>query len=117
MQPSHSFTVKAAGGILRVLQTQCAIAEAFDPSAPGPHPQFHDFQAIWDTGATNSAITQKVVTTCALKPIGMTKVCGVNSTEMSEVYLVNMGLPNRVAIQHVRVTKGILAGNADILIG
>src|SRR5437016_9233016 len=106
----HSFTVKSQGGILRVLQTPCGIAEAFDPvgTPAAQHPQLQQFQAIWDTGATGSVITQKVVDACALKPISMTQVHGVNSSELSEVYLVNIILPNNVGVRQVRVTKGRL---------
>lgn len=118
MQNSSSFTVRSSGGTLRVLQTACSVSEAFDPkTASQPYPQFHDFQAIWDTGATNSVITQRVVDTVHLQPIGMTLVQGVHSKEMSEVYLVNVRLLNGVGVPHVRVTKGILANGVDVLIG
>lgn len=39
-----------------------------------------DFKAIWDTGATHSVITKKVVDQLGLIPTGMTKVLGVNSS-------------------------------------
>lgn len=103
---------------MRQLQTSCRIAAAFDPAAPPPHPPFHEFQAIWDTGATNSVITQRVVDACGLQPIGLTRVHGVDSDKESERYLVNVGLPNMVAVQGVNVTKGALpAGTFDVLIG
>jgi predicted aspartyl protease len=116
MPNSSSFTVRSSGGVLRVLQTPCELAPAFDPTV-GPIPQFHSFQAIWDTGATNSVITQAVVDRCGLQPIGMTQVQGVNSSVPSEVYLVTIGLLNQVKVQSVRVTKGTLAGAVDVLIG
>jgi hypothetical protein len=115
--PSSSFTIKSTGGVLRVLQTHCAVAEAFDPATtPAPYPQFHQFQAIWDTGATISAVTQKVIDTCGLKPISMTDVHGVGGVHRSEVYLVNIVLPNNIGVKQVRVTRGILA-NVDVLFG
>jgi hypothetical protein len=118
MQNHSSFTVRSSGGTLRALQTPCSIAEAFDPNTtPQPHPPYHPFHAIWDTGATNSVITQQVVTAVSLQPIGMTLVQGVHSTEMSEVYLVNVGLLNGVGVPQVRVTKGILSPGVDVLIG
>lgn len=118
MQKSSSFTVRSNGGVFRALQTACTIAEAFDPNTTSqPYPQFHQFQAIWDTGATNSVITQRVVDTVHLQPVGMTLVQGVHSEEMSEVYLVNVGLLNGVGVPHIRATKGILATGVDVLIG
>jgi gag-polyprotein putative aspartyl protease len=118
MQPQLSFTVKSTAGILRVLQTTCGVAEAFDPAATSAdkRPQFHNFQAIWDTGATGSVITQKVVDTCALKPVSMTEVHSIQGKEDSEVYLVNIVLPNGVGCRQIRVTKGRII-NADVLIG
>lgn len=76
-----------------------------------------EFDAIWDTGATNSVISTKVVDECGLKPIGMTRVFHAGgSTENCEVFLVSIFLPNKVVVPTVRVTKGVLAG-CDVLIG
>ncbi len=41
----------------------------------------------------------------------------MHGVQLSEVYLINILLPNNVGIGRVRVTKGLLAGNADVLIG
>lgn len=118
MPASHSFTVTAQGGLLRVLQTQCHVCQGFDPAEGLPPHQFLSFNAIWDTGATASVITQQVVDACGLQPIGMVQVHGVHSTELSEVYLVNIRLPNGVAFPNVQVTKGNLpGGGGDLLIG
>jgi predicted aspartyl protease len=114
---SSSFTVKSNGGVLRELRTACRVSEAFDPAtAPQPHPQPRDFECIWDTGASNSVITQRVVDECGLKPIGMTQVHAANSSDLAEVYLVNIILLNRVHVPNVRVAKMGLKG-MDLLIG
>ncbi len=47
----------------------------------------------------------------------MAKVHGVHGEAESETYLVNVGLPNNVVFFGVRVTKGLLVGGADVLIG
>jgi Aspartyl protease len=119
MQQHHSFTIKSQGGTLRVLQTQCGVCEAFDPqtTAPAQFPKLQSFLAIWDTGATGSVITQRVVDACGLKPISMAEVHGLNSKTLSEVYLVNFLLPNNVGVKQVRVTKNLIHGNSDVLIG
>jgi hypothetical protein len=119
MRPQHSFTVRSSGGVLRVLQTACAVTEAFDPvtTPPAQYPKAEQFQAIWDTGATGSVVTQKVVDACALKPISMTEVHGIHGSELSEVYLVNIMLPNGLGVGQIRVTKGRIFGGADVLIG
>ena len=76
----------------------------------------HEFTAIWDTGATGSVITQKVIDACSLAPTGMVEVHGVHDSQFSETFLVNIRLPNSVAFGQLRVTKGNLK-DADVLIG
>lgn len=118
MQPApKSFTVNA-DSILRVLLTRCAVAPAFDPTttSPGKHPKHQDFDAIWDTGATNTVISPQVVNACNLKPFSMAQVHTASGTSVCEVYLVNIALPNGVAFANVPVTNQPLTG-AHVLIG
>ena len=75
------------------------------------------FNAIWDTGATNSVISQAVVDACGLLPTGMATVHHAGGSSQAETYLVNIGLPQMVVFNGVRVTKAELAGGADMLIG
>ena len=75
-----------------------------------------DFDAIWDTGASGSVITQAVVDACGLVPTGIAQVHGVHGPKQTETYLVNIALPNNVVFTGLRVTKGDILG-ADILIG
>lgn len=112
----RSFTIAAIGGLLNTLKSKCGVSQAFDPSRGGVPPAFSEFDAIWDTGATNSVITQKVIDACELLPTGIARVQGVLGESESETYLVNIGLPNKVIFHTVRVTKGNFLG-ADILIG
>lgn len=113
---SRSFTTTAIGGLFNVLKNQCGISQAFDPAAGGTQPPITQFDAIWDTGATNCVITQAVIDACSLVPIGMAQVHGVHGASIEEVFLVNIYLPNGVACSSIRVTKGSFLG-ADILIG
>jgi hypothetical protein len=116
MPQSSSFTVKAIGGRLRVLQTQCRIAAAFDPAVQ-PLPTGSEFLAIWDTGATNSVVTQKAIDACGLKQIGLAQVSGVGGTTTEPTYLVSIQLPQGVGFNPVQVTRGILGHGSDVLIG
>lgn len=76
-----------------------------------------EFDAIWDTGATNCVITQSVIDACGLVPTGQAKVSGVHGEEETrDTYLVNIILPNAVGVQSVRVTKGDMQF-VDFLIG
>lgn len=116
--PSFRAFTTSGKGLLRVLQNKVEITAGFDPkkTPANKQPSFKTFTAIWDTGATGSVITQKVVDRCGLKPTGMTRVHGVHGEGNAEVYHVNIGLPNKVAFPNVSVTKGILAVS-DALIG
>jgi hypothetical protein len=113
---SHAFTLTSPG-LLRAIITGARVSAAFSPlSPPIPTPALQQVQAIWDTGATSSVISQRVVDTCLLKPVGVTDVASVAGVSLSEVYLINIFLPNEVGFPNVTVTKGNL-GKIDVLIG
>jgi predicted aspartyl protease len=78
----------------------------------------HDavFIPVWDTGATGSVITQKVIDELGLKEISITEAYGADGKYNTEVYLINLVVPNGVSIQPLRVTKGKLQG-FDVLVG
>lgn len=111
-------TVPAVGrGILRQIRVPVAVRQAFDPKLDeSKRPTACSGAAIWDTGATGSVITQHIVDSCGLKPVGMTMVSGVHSAERSPVYLVNIELPN-VGFADISVTLGKLPKGTDVLIG
>jgi predicted aspartyl protease len=113
---SHSFTVHAPA-LLRELKTDVGIAPAFDPIGTGPHPNFTQFEAIWDTGATHSVVSEKVVNECKLKPVGMTEVHTANGSCDCEVYIINLMLPQKVFFPNIHVTKANLGGKTELLIG
>ena len=61
-----SFTTRYTG-LANALTSPVKISENFNPATPSfdfskpPNPDDDNFEAIWDTGATHSVITQKVV--------------------------------------------------------
>jgi predicted aspartyl protease len=73
--------------------------------------------AIWDTGATNTAITPRIVKQLNLLPISMTRVSTAGGLIDTPVYLVDVFLPNFVAIPSLRVTECELVQDTDVLIG
>ena len=73
-------------------------------------------RAIWDTGATNSVINQKVVDACGLVATGAAQCQGVHGNSIVDTYFVNIMLPNGIGHAMIRVSKGDL-GTADMLIG
>jgi len=72
------------------LVNEVGLSEAFDPqSPPAQIPKTLQWKAIWDTGATNSAITKEVVDALGLSPIGPVEVKGVHGKKLVDTYLVN----------------------------
>ena len=115
--PSRSFTVKS-NGLANTLVNEVHVYSAFLPS--NPPKKFSDtkkFLAIWDTGATNSLITKRVVKECKLKPTGVTEVHTVGGTKRTNTYAVSVFLPNDVVFGQLRVAEGNIYGKADVLIG
>ena len=113
--PPSSFNL-AYNGISRVITTAVRIGEAFSLGTSIPKPPEIEYQAIWDTGATQTAITKKVAADCGLKPTGMCKVSTASGEVDTCTYFVSLYLPNRVCLPQVRATEAILRG-ADVLIG
>ncbi len=108
-------------GITRILQNEVHVSKAFDPSsAPKPlSPQkvgAKKFTAIWDTGATGTVISQKVINECGLKPIGIAEVNTANKKRLSSVYFASIFLPNYVYFPQLRVIEGTIS-EGDVLIG
>ncbi|MEI0703000.1 retropepsin-like aspartic protease [Brachyspira intermedia] len=76
-----------------------------------------EYDAVWDTGATNTAITHKVYKELNLKAIDSSKVRGVNSgIHTVDIVLIDISLVNKVNIKDVRA--GVCdIGGCDMLIG
>lgn len=111
-------TITSKKGILRELRCDSFVSAAFDPKVVpiGNQPGYRKYTALWDTGATHSVISPAVVAALGLKPTGMKQVFGVSGADVCETFLVNIGLPNKVAFPQVEVTVGQLTG-IDVLIG
>ena len=101
----------------KVLSNEVDVATAYDIEGGGS-PDFKKYLSIWDTGATRTSITKRVVAECGLKAIGITQIRGVNATRLANLYLVNLRLPSSVEFVKWKVV-GIegLSGDAEVLIG
>lgn len=74
-------------------------------------------KALWDTGATNSAITSSLAKKLKLLPIGKAQVEYGGSTAITNVYLVNIFLPNKFIIPFNQVTECKDSTKFDLIIG
>ena len=112
-----SFTRIHTKGISRILISNVYVSETYNTPNRPKNLIIKNYTAIWDTGATHSVITKKVVMECKLWPSGMTRVSHAGGESTSNTYFVNIYLPNRVEVCGVRVTEGVLIGSVDVLIG
>ena len=112
---SAAFTTRFPQRV-NVLQSEVGVSEAYHPSPGSIQPPVTKFNAIWDTGASGSVINQRVISALKLEPTDETDVHTANGKRKAGVYLVNIYLPNKVAIPGIRVTEGEILGDA-ILIG
>lgn len=102
----RSFTMKSEGRLLSYLATVCHV-NAFDPSVKvGDKNDGNRFAAMWDTGATHSIITPRVVEALGLEPIRAIRPVstqGVNGLEKSQAFLVNIHLPGKIIAREFTV--------------
>ena len=100
-----------------VLTNEVEISSAYDPSTGNASPIFKKCVAIWDTGATTTAITKQLSQECGLKATGMAQVRGVHSTARVNVYLINLRLPNKVVpafTTYSSVRRNVLTNEVEI---
>lgn len=110
----HAFTTRY-GGRTRVLHTKVGVCLPVTPEeVRAGQTKLVEYVAIWDTGATHSAITQKVVADLGLKPTGVREVRHGGGKSLNNTYLVNISLPNGVMVGQVRVTEVQLIPNDNL---
>ncbi len=75
-----------------------------------------EYKAIWDTGATNSVISEELALRLNLTPNGIATCSTANGMKEAKKYIVSLHLLNGVEVSDVHVTEGTLPG-IDFLIG
>lgn len=74
-------------------------------------------KALWDTGATHSAIDTNTAKHLGLKPSGRTIVKYGSGDAETNIYIVDIYLPNLVRLVGVQVTECDPTGTHGVLIG
>lgn len=77
---------------------------------------FITIEALFDTGATRSVISEKAARDARLVPVGKCSVGTAGGRVIQAMHLVTLALPNHVLIGGVEVTAAPLPG-IDALIG
>ena len=75
------------------------------------------YRAIWDTGATNTVVSNKVVDEMKLIPTGKAPVSTANGQTIANRYIVTLELPNHLVINDMEITGGNLGEDVDLLLG
>ncbi len=106
------------GGRLRKILTPALVSKAFDiKNPPSPLPQKLKVAALWDTGATGSAITAKVVSALELQPTGSVLMGTAGGPTRVNTHVVAMILPNRVGFPGVIVSELQDTDDYDVIVG
>lgn len=114
MDNYRAFSLKASG-LLNTLQTEALIISDVRDKSFNPIPKM--WTALWDTGASKSCISKRIVEYLHLIPVGKTSISTANGISDVNTYFVNVGLPNGVMIPNVLVSCADLGDNLDALIG
>jgi hypothetical protein len=73
--------------------------------------------ALWDTGATMSAITPEIQNKLKVAPVDKKTIAGIHSIKEVDVVLITIELPNRVIKQTIKAAVCDMASNSEMLIG
>lgn len=80
--------------------------------------EFHTDKAQWDTGATRTCISKKVVQELGLVPIGLENIRTPSGCKTVNKYLVDIVLRNDVTVTDVQVFDSEIGNQGiDVLIG
>ena len=107
IQAVRALTVHAQGRLNQII-TEVHLWPAYDPQhPPSPLPKSEVKQGLWDTGASGTCISPALAGLLALSPQGQRMTHDASGVRLRNTYMVNIGLPNRVAF------PGVLVGEFD----
>jgi SEC-C motif/gag-polyprotein putative aspartyl protease len=112
--PQHTvLTFESNGGILREIHTPVAVLIPNEPT------KFAEVGGLWDTGASGSAITKRIVNLLGLVPTGAAHVQTAGGVFLQNQYTIDLALPNQVVIHGIIATEldGVVGADSDVLIG
>lgn len=109
----RAFTTESKG-ILNVLRNEVLLSPKKELH---PNSKMMQCKAVWDTGATNSAISVSKARECNLIPNGKAISNTANGMRECNTFVVDLILPCEVVIPNVTITECDLDPNIDMLIG
>lgn len=120
MQSTNTYTQRLPRIAERII-TPCGVSGAVsnEELAKGvPHPHGVVCNALWDTGSSRSGISARLAQRLGLVRLGLSKSHSANGYVESDVYSVNLFLPDRrTELSEVPVSCITLDDEVDILLG
>ena len=114
---TNSFTKKYKY-IARSIKTSCEISEGFEADVPADkYAKFEKADALWDTGATNTCISNQLAEKLNLVPIGFEEMHHANGLSIVPTYLINILLSEEIGFSLIYVLGCDLHEDIDALIG
>jgi hypothetical protein len=100
--------------VTSVLWMEGLVGPAQTVTGPSPLKKYY---SVWDTGATNCAINNQVVSELNLQPISQTMVGTGNGVIAAPVYLICFRIPGKIHFNSLRATLLNLHHPVQVLIG
>jgi hypothetical protein len=121
MMPSpnqmHVRTLTTAySGIPQMITSPVEISAAFLPGVAREALPRLSRIGIWDTGATNTVVTQDIIETLHLRPVGMKCISTSGGMYERYVYLISLTLESHAHFPVLEAVEGHILGS-DVLIG
>lgn len=119
MQQNYKAFTLDHNGLANSLQTTCGICEGItveELKRGVKHPPITNVTAIWDTGAEMSSVSESIIQSMGLKPVGRARNYTAGGEIDVNIYVINILLPCDVNFAMIPVTGNDL-GDADMLIG
>jgi hypothetical protein len=73
--------------------------------------------ALWDTGASMSAITPEIQNKLKVKPVDIKTITGIHSTQEVNVVFITLELPNSVIKKNIKVAVCNITSNVGMILG
>lgn len=103
--------------IVEAIISECRICPAVDfRNGEIPSNVYTSHQALWDTGATNTLISSKVVKDLGLKPYGTSGFFSANGLVDTNVYEIHLAIPSAGVVCNVLALEKD-DENYDVVIG
>jgi predicted aspartyl protease len=73
--------------------------------------------ALWDTGASISAITPDIMNKLKVTPVSKRTIAGIHSTQVVDIVYITVELPNSVIKKNIEVAVCDIPSNVGMILG